>query len=203
MDRRKATRRTQAERSEETREKLCRAALDAMAEVGYGRFATDDVAKRANVSRGGLTHQFPSRNQLIIAAYDYVLTSWERDWANNSNYLEHMTPVEVTDLLWTKLFHSTQYVATLEIMLAARNDDELGKGIRAIMVRWSAHRDKLVAQLLGTNPADERVKLFVQLNLCVLRGIALHHNFNSDGSKDLQDKLLAEWKTMLAEQFKF
>nr|WP_297256463.1 TetR/AcrR family transcriptional regulator [Bosea sp. (in: a-proteobacteria)] len=203
MDRRKAIRRTQAERSEETREKLCRAALDAMTDVGYGRFATDDVARRANVSRGALTHQFPSRNHLIIAAYDYLLTSWERDWANDTIHAGHMTPVELTDLLWTKLFHSTQYVASLEIMLAARKDDELGNGIRAIMVRWTEHRDKLTAHLLGASPSDEKVKHFVQLTLCVLRGIALHHNFSTDGGAGLQDKLLADWKALVAGQFKF
>ncbi|GLR89496.1 TetR family transcriptional regulator [Bradyrhizobium iriomotense] len=187
----------------ETREKLCRAALDAMNEVGYGRFATEDVAERAKVSRGALTHQFSSRNQLIIAAYDYLMTSWEHGWGQIARYPKRLEPVEVTDLLWNNLYRSPHYVASLEIMLAARNDDELGKGIRAIMVRWSAHRDRLIAQLLGTSASDKKTRQFVQMNLCVLRGIALNPNFSSETSSNVQGKLVEEWKRIVTSDFHF
>lgn len=195
--------RTQAERSVETRDKLCRAALDAMNEVGYGRFATEDVAERAQVSRGALTHQFPTRNHLIVAAYDYLMRKWESDWAHMALYPARLAPVEVTQLLWSRLFQSTHYVASLEIMLAARNDDDLGKEIRAIMERWSDHRDRLIAHLLGIPESDERTRSFIQLNLCVLRGIALHHNFSADGSLSLQLRLLERWKQMIEHEFQF
>lgn len=203
MNRVRPPKRTQAERSDRTHQNLCVAALDAMNEVGYGRFATEDVAARAKVSRGALTHQFPSRNHLIIAAYDYLMTSWELGWAKIPKNEKRLEPVEVTDLLWTKLFQSRHYIASVEIMLAARNDDELGRGVRSVVVRWSAHRDKLIAQLLGLTPSDKRMKRFIQLNLCVLRGIALHPRIGSDRSKDLQNKLVKEWKYMQMTQFHF
>jgi AcrR family transcriptional regulator len=201
--RRPRVKRTQAERSVETRDKLCRAALDAMNEVGYGRFATEDVAERAQVSRGALTHQFPTRNHLIVAAYDYLMREWERDWARTTLHPTRLAPVEVTQLFWSRLFQSKHYVASLEIMLAARNDDDLGKEIRAIMARWSDHRDRLIAHLLGTSESDERMRSFIQLNLCVLRGIALHHNFSTDSSVELQRRLLEMWKQMIEHEFRF
>ncbi|MCX8995946.1 TetR/AcrR family transcriptional regulator [Rhizobiaceae bacterium BDR2-2] len=194
-----ARRRTQAERSEETRKKLCQAALDAMNEVGYGRFSTEDVASRANVSRGALTHQFPSRNALIIAAFEYLISSWEEDWvAANENDIRRMAVTDITDLLWEKLFQAGNYIASLEIMLASRNDDELGNGIREIMVRWASHRDRLLAKLLGSPLSDPKTSRFIQLNLCVMRGIALHNSFSSDSTKDTQKQLLEEWKRMLS-----
>lgn len=194
----KKTRRTQAERSEETRTKLCQAALDAMNEVGYGRFSTEDVALRANVSRGALTHQFPSRNALIIAAFQYLISSWEEDWllfieANQ----RRLSPDEVTDFLWEKLFQADNYIASLEIMLASRNDDELGNGIREIMVRWASSRDKTIAKLLGVSLERPETDEFIQLSLCVLRGIALHSSFSSNSTKGLQTSLLGKWKEML------
>lgn len=191
-------RRTQAERSDETRKKLCQAALDTMNEVGYGRFSTEDVALRANVSRGALTHQFPSRNALIIAAFHYLISSWEEDWhlfiQNNERKL---TSDEVTEFLWQKLFQAGNYIASLEIMLASRNDDELGNGIREIMVRWASSRDKAIATLLGVSLDRPETDEFIQLSLCVLRGIALHSSFSSNSNRDLQRKLLDKWKTML------
>ncbi|WP_112907721.1 TetR/AcrR family transcriptional regulator [Rhizobium leguminosarum] len=196
------TRRTQAERSEETRRKLCQAALDAMDEVGYGRFSTEDVALRANVSRGALTHQFSSRNALIIAAFDYLILSWEEDWLLFIEKNErHLTPDEVTDFLWEKLFQAGNYIASLEIMLASRNDDELGNGIREIMVNWASSRDKAIAKLLGVSLERPETDEFIQLSLCVLRGIALHSSFSSNSTKELQRSLLGKWKEMLVATY--
>ncbi|KAB1115075.1 TetR/AcrR family transcriptional regulator [Neorhizobium galegae] len=191
-------RRTQAERSDETRKKLCQAALDAMNEVGYGRFSTEDVAMRANVSRGALTHQFPSRNALIIAAFQYLISSWEEDWhLVIEKDRRKLTPDEVTEFLWQKLFQAGNYIASLEIMLASRNDDELGKGIREIMTRWAASRDKAIATLLGVSLDRPETDEFIQLSLCVLRGIALHSSFSSNSNQELQRRLLDKWKSML------
>lgn len=196
-------RRTQAERSEETRKKLCQAALDAMNEVGYGRFSTEDVALRANVSRGALTHQFPSRNALIIAAFDYLIFSWEADWlAFIEKNERRLSPDEVTDFLWDRLFQAENYIASLEIMLACRNDDELGKGIREIMIKWALSRDKSIAKLLGVSLDRPETDDFIQLSLCVLRGIALHSSFSSNSTKELQRSLLGKWKEMLVAAYR-
>jgi len=168
-----------------------------MNEVGYGRFSTEDVALRANVSRGALTHQFPSRNALIIAAFDHLMSSWEENWLHVLEANGRLSLVEVTDFLWQNFFQAENYIASLEIMLASRNDDELGNGIRDVMVRWAATRDKSIAEVVGL-PADRRTDEFIQLNLCVLRGIALHSSFSSNSTKEIQKQLLGKWKSMLA-----
>jgi AcrR family transcriptional regulator len=198
----KKGRRTQAERSDETRKKLCQAALDVMNDVGYGRFSTEDVALRANVSRGALTHQFSSKNALIIAAFRYLISSWEEDWlVFIGRNARKMTPDEVTDFLWDRLFQAGNYIASLEIMLASRNDDELGNSIREIMVRWAASRDAAIAKLLGVSLDRPETDEFIQLSLCVLRGIALHNSFSSNSTKELQKKLLGKWKDMLVATY--
>ena len=137
-----------------------------MNEVGYGRFSTEDVALRASVSRGALTHQFPSRNALIIAAFHYLIFSWEENWLL---YIEknerRLTPDEVTDFLWDRLFQSDNYIASLEIMLASRNDDELGNGVSDIMVRWAASRDQAISKLLGVPLERPETDEFIQLSL--------------------------------------
>ncbi|AHK04806.1 TetR family transcriptional regulator (plasmid) [Agrobacterium tumefaciens LBA4213 (Ach5)] len=169
-----------------------------MNEVGYGRFSTEDVALRANVSRGALTHQFPSRNALIIAAFDYLIVSWETDWLDFIVKNERrLSPDEVTDFLWDRLFQAGNYIASLEIMLASRNDDELGNGIREIMVKWASSRDNAIATLLGVALDRPETDEFIQLSLCVLRGIALHSSFSSNSTKELQRSLLGKWKEML------
>ena len=54
-------RRTQAERSAETRQRLIAAAIDALCRLGYAATSTVLVADNAGVSRGAMLHQFRPR----------------------------------------------------------------------------------------------------------------------------------------------
>ncbi|ABE29463.1 bacterial regulatory s, tetR family protein [Paraburkholderia xenovorans LB400] len=67
-------RRTQAERTEETRGRLLDASVQVLAKKGYVGFRTADVAELAQVSRGALTHHFPSKDKLIIATLEYAFS---------------------------------------------------------------------------------------------------------------------------------
>lgn len=192
-------RRTQAERSTETREKACVATLQALTEVGYERISTKLIADRAEVSRGALTHHFPMRNDLLVAAFEYLLKSWENSWPFSAQPdLPRMSIEDLIDTLWERLFSTEQYMAALELMLAAKMDGDLGRRLREVQLRWSRIRDTLAAKMIGVAPDDEKTHLFLQLNLCLLRGIAVHKSFDNDPAVDL--RLLNLWKDIVREQ---
>ncbi len=192
-------RRTQAERSTETREKACIATLQALTEVGYERISTKLIADRAKVSRGALTHHFPMRNDLLVAAFEYLLNTWETNWPFAAEpALPQLSIEELIDALWERLFSTTQYMAAMELMLAARMDSDLGQRLREVQLRWTTIRDSIAARILGVAPEDEKTHLFLQLNLCLLRGIAVHKSFDNDPTVDL--KLLNLWKEIVREQ---
>ncbi len=65
-------RRTQAERSEEMRGRLIRAAFEVMKRRGYSGFRVAEVHKLAGVSRGAQLHHFPTKDSLVLAALDHV-----------------------------------------------------------------------------------------------------------------------------------
>ncbi|HYP62885.1 MAG TPA: TetR/AcrR family transcriptional regulator [Acidocella sp.] len=54
-------------RSERTREAVLQAALTIMTRDGAGRLTLDAIAKESGVSKGGLLHQFPSKDAVITA----------------------------------------------------------------------------------------------------------------------------------------
>ena len=56
-----ARRRTQAERTEETRTRILKAASELIRRRGYARFRTADVAAEAGLSAGGATSPFPDQ----------------------------------------------------------------------------------------------------------------------------------------------
>jgi len=62
----------QAERSASTRAKLVKAARALFARKGYANVATEEIVRRAGVTRGALYHQFPSKEDLFLAVYEQV-----------------------------------------------------------------------------------------------------------------------------------
>src|SRR5919108_2672223 len=59
-----------AERGEATRAALVRAARELFAERGYAAVGTNEVVKRAGVTRGALHHHFPHKKDLFRAVYE-------------------------------------------------------------------------------------------------------------------------------------
>jgi AcrR family transcriptional regulator len=64
--------RTQAERSEATRDALIEAARTLFAERGYAGVGTEEIVRSAGVTRGALYHHFEGKRELFEAVYERV-----------------------------------------------------------------------------------------------------------------------------------
>ncbi len=62
----------QAARSASTRAKLIRAARNLFARYGYAAVGTEQIVRRAGVTRGALYHQFPTKQDLFLSVYEQV-----------------------------------------------------------------------------------------------------------------------------------
>ena len=68
----KRARRTQAERSAATRAAVVAAARALFAERGYAAVGTEEIVRRAGVTRGALYHHFAGKRELLEAVYEQI-----------------------------------------------------------------------------------------------------------------------------------
>src|SRR3977135_1954938 len=68
-----AVRRSQAERSAATQARLLDATIECLVERGWAATSTTEVVRRAGVSRGAQVHHYPTKEDLVLAALDYLL----------------------------------------------------------------------------------------------------------------------------------
>jgi AcrR family transcriptional regulator len=120
------TRRTQAERVRTMRSRLLDATVECLVETGYSGFSTNDVVKRAGVSRGALVHHFPSKTQLVAAAADRLVEQRVEDFRETMTALEpgELTVPAALDVLWS-FYEGPTFAALLELTVAARTNSEL------------------------------------------------------------------------------
>ncbi len=123
-------RRTQEQRSAETRALLLEVTIDCLAELGYARTTAQTIADRAGLSRGAQLHHFGSRTQLLTAAMEHLFERGNRQFSSLlAEMPEDEDPVSYSfDVLW-KVMSGPVGHAYLELVFAARNDPELHRAM--------------------------------------------------------------------------
>lgn len=180
--------RTQAQRSAATRAKVLDATLNALVEVGYGRTTTQEVNRRAGVSRGALLHQFPTRESLVVAAVDHLIELRLAEILSRPR-----TGDEDLDVL-VEAFSGPLFHAALELWVASRTDDAL----RAALIPLERKLSDAIAlgstELFGDRYTDVQIELTTEL----VRGLALSRLLRSpDADAAFTDRLLSHWKDLL------
>jgi AcrR family transcriptional regulator len=198
--RRPVERRPQAERSQETRTRILDATVALLVEEGYARTNTLAIQARAGVSRGRLLHQFPSKEELLVAAAHHV---WERRLSENQRAEQALpsgadAPGEridaVVEMLWST-FHLSYFWAATELWVASRTEPALADVIRPAERKlgraiWTS-MDELFGPELAAHPMYPVVRhtLFTSM-----RGVALTYAF--DQRDPVTEPSLNNWKQL-------
>lgn len=188
-------RRSHAERSGEMRLKLCESALHLLSEVGYERVTTALIAQHAQVSKGAQTHHFPTKGDILAAAFEHLLNGWGVRRAELIRRQKgELTLEETLRYLWREVFNRPDYIAAIELMLAARHDETLRGKLQGLLATWTVARDDMFRQVAGLDGDHDDASNFLKLNFCVLRGMALYDSLNSQA--DLNETVLELWISM-------
>lgn len=124
-------RRTQEERTAETRRALVDAAIRVIHRIGYGGATTALIAEEAGVSRGAILHHFGTRAVLMAEVIRDVFEKERAEYArlDAEAHLGHKAS-DWPSMLWSVLSQPSG-LAVLEILQAARSDAELSQRVKA------------------------------------------------------------------------
>lgn len=148
-------RRTQAERSAATRERILDATAQTLLELGYQGTTISQVQERAGLARAGVQHHFPTRQELISAVATHVIETrlgqFRRDAALIAPETDRLTAL--VDLAWRDL-NSREFFTALELWVAARTDADLRERLLHEEARLFAGMRRIYAALLTDDQPD-------------------------------------------------
>lgn len=190
-------RRTQAERSAETRERILEAAAGLICTRGYARLRTADVADTAGVSRGAMLHHFPSKGALVVATLAHVFDkarALSRARAAAIDPPDDLLAAVIADA--REFFFNEHFKVALDIVLSTSTDNAVRKQIldvsskarRPVEAAWSA---ALAARGVHAPLAAD----LVALTLGLVRGMAIRGLWDDDA--EWFERLFALWRRMV------
>jgi len=168
-------RRTQGDRSDEARSKAISAAVQLLVEGGFGAATTPAIALKAGMSRGRLTHQFPTKNALLVAICEHLtdlfIDSFALDLPAGTSVEQR---VEAIVRQSAAIYLSDDYLALLHIFFGASGHPDLAKGL-------SVHSERISHQLpaifcsafADQDTSSPQLTLGFRMIVDLLRGMAI------------------------------
>jgi AcrR family transcriptional regulator len=175
-------RRTQEERSTETRGRLVEAAIRVLDESGYANLTISKIAQKAGLTNGAMQHHFASRGELLVAVLDALYPVLEipiEQIASQNRPIPQRVNM-IVDLFW-QIYSRPEYLVIWDIAFGTRSDPALRSKLQAYQRDIAARLRKHLAKLfvdVGLSPPDAD-KIF-DLVISYLRGLALQTVFGVD-----------------------
>ncbi|MFC7449133.1 TetR/AcrR family transcriptional regulator [Rhodococcus daqingensis] len=186
----------QQDRSRLTRQRLLEATIDCLAEQGWAATTVGVVATRAGVSRGAAQHHFPTREDLITAALEFMFDSRMEAARLEATGLPAgpgRTEAIVTRLV--EYYTGTLFKAALQVWTAAASDPALRERVLPLEEKFGRVAHRTAVAMLGVEEGDVIAHRWVQLTLDLARGLGLADVLTDDSRR--RAELIKQWASDL------
>lgn len=185
------------QRAWETRERILSAAVLCLAEEGYVATTTSRIQARAGVSRGSLLHQFPSRDDLLIAAVQHLGAQRATDYDAPEAGGSPADADRAVDALWAT-FTGPLFFAALQLWTAAQHNPDLAASMVPHERELGGRIRLAAAAMFGErNASHPRFAELLSLLLSSMRGVALTYTFEPRDA--VTDPHVASWRRLARE----
>ena len=184
------------DRSRATRARLLEATIDSLADQGWSATTVGVVAERAGVSRGATQHHFPTREDLITAALDYMFDTRMEDARRESSDLPHgpaRTEAVVERLV--EYYTGPIFKAALQVWTAAAADPEMRARVLPLEEKFGRVAHRMAVEQLGVDDRDPQTHRLVQATLDLARGLGLADVLSDDSRRSTE--IVRAWAGVL------
>ncbi|MCD9148337.1 TetR/AcrR family transcriptional regulator [Pseudophaeobacter flagellatus] len=140
-------------RVSQTRSRILEAVITSLDEVGYSECSINRVQQLAGVSRGALTHHFPSKEDIMVQTLLQLLAP-VRGPASPTEEAQLLRPTPETgplpdqlQHLWHRVINTREGRALMEILVAARTDPPLSARITPALWAYNDDFNRNIAHL--------------------------------------------------------
>jgi AcrR family transcriptional regulator len=182
-------RRTQSERRSATRQRLLAATIESLIELGYSATTTLEVERRAGASRGARIHHFPTKAELLAAAVDELFNQLSAHYdiafggaAGGHAATDAQRLCTGLRHLWS-IYSGPEYLASLELHMAARTDEELRRQLFEVTQRHRALALQAARTHFPSVPADIAIGLVHAVQTTLL-GLLTQRSVDTDPQRE-------------------
>lgn len=175
-------RRSQEERSAETRRRLIDAAITVLREEGYANLTISKVTQSAGMTNGAMQHHFTSREDLMLALLDRVYPILQIPFdAIAAEKLEPRLRISrLIDVFWS-IYSRPEYLVVWDIALGSRGDTRLWPRVRSYQREISRHVSSEFVRLFAEfNLSANEAERIMAIPIGCIRGVAFLEMFGKD-----------------------
>ena len=192
-----------SDRKTRTRTRIFDAVVRCLDEVGYSETSINRVQTLAGVSRGALTHHFPSKEAMMVQTVERLLApvrgpSGPGDDAGliHPAGAERDVAAELTRL-WAEVINTRQGRALMEILVASRTDDALRARITPALQEYNDAFNHNIAHLYDAISGDTG-DLALLWSICrsFMRG--LHSQAPYERDPEVMTRMVARFAEIMA-----
>ncbi|WP_153141862.1 TetR/AcrR family transcriptional regulator [Paraburkholderia agricolaris] len=194
-------RRSQADRSAESRARIIAAARDVLCAQGYSGATMYTIRDAAGMSLGAIQHQFPTKANVMAALTAEISASVARTFAEAIR--RGRTPKESMENLLDANFdrlNRPEMAALLEISLARRNDPELDREVTPSVRRFDRRVRSWIYRILraaGVDFDETQQQCLQMLNNSMTRGLTVEFIQNPDNP--VIERCVRIWKAQILD----
>lgn len=175
------------------RKKICDAVIRCLDRHGYADTSINRIQELAGVSRGALTHHFPSKQALVAETANRLLrravrsldkrqppAALRRDYGMDNHDDAAMIEAYLLDT-WKRVVNTKEGRALVEILMATRTDPKLHRQLADHLIEWD-HKisDSIATQFVSTSGDEDDVKIVWSICRTFLRGLIIQQRYTGD-----------------------
>lgn len=172
-------------RADRTRLRIFDAVTHCLDRFGYAETSINRVQTTAGVSRGALTHHFPSKEEMMVRTLEHLLAPVRGpEQAGESAHMlrkggKSSTLPEELHRLWARVINTREGRAVMEILVASRTDQALSSRITPSLWDYNDAFNRNIANLY-TAPSGEDLALLWSICRSFMRGLHSQSPYERD-----------------------